>query len=71
MFEEKTLEMQLGGRTLKASTGKFARQAAGAVMLQYGETMLLCTAARSKKPREGANFFPLTVDFVEKYFGLS
>lgn len=68
MFEEKTLEMQLGGRTLKASTGKFARQAAGAVMLQYGETMLLCTAARSKGPREGANFFPLTVDFVEKYY---
>jgi len=68
MFEEKTLEMQLGGRTLKASTGKFARQAAGAVMLQYGETVLLCTAARSKGPRAGANFFPLTVDFVEKYY---
>lgn len=68
MFQEKTLEMQLGGRTLKASTGKFARQAAGAVMLQYGDTMLLCTAARSKGPREGANFFPLTVDFIEKYY---
>ena len=68
MFQEKTLEMQLGGRTLKASTGKFARQAAGAVMVEYGETVLLCTAARSKGPREGANFFPLTVDFVEKYY---
>lgn len=68
MFEEKTLEMQLGGRTFKASTGKIARQAAGAVMIEYGETVLLCTAARSKGPREGANFFPLTVDFVEKYY---
>ncbi len=70
MFQEKTLEMQLGGRTLKASTGKFARQAAGAVMLQYGDTALLCTAARSKGPREGANFFPLTVDFIEKYYAV-
>jgi len=68
MFNEKVLEMELGGRTLKLSTGKYARQASGAVMVEYGDTTLLTTATRSKKPREGATFFPLTVDFLEKYY---
>lgn len=68
MFDEKILEFEIGGRTLTVSTGKVARQASGAVMLQYGETVLLATATRSKKPREGANFFPLTVDYQEKFY---
>ncbi len=68
MFEEKKMEMEIGGRTLKISTGKIARQAHGAVMLQYGETVLLATAVRSQEPKKGINFFPLTVDFIEKYY---
>ena len=68
MFQEKKLEMELAGKTLKLSTGKYARQAHGAVMVQYGDTTILATAVRSKAPRVGANFFPLTVDFVEKYY---
>jgi polyribonucleotide nucleotidyltransferase len=68
MFEEKILEMELAGRTLKISSGKIARQAHGSVLIQYGDTVLLTTATRSKGPREGADFFPLTVDFIEKYY---
>ena len=68
MFDEKILEMELAGRTLKVSTGKIARQAHGSVVVQYGDTVLLATATRSKGPRVGADFFPLTVDFVEKYY---
>ncbi len=68
MFDEKTLEMEIGGRTLKISTGKIARQSCGAVMIQYGETILLSTVNRSKEGRKGADFFPLTVDFLEKYY---
>ncbi len=68
MFEEKILEMELAGKTLKVSSGKIARQAHGSVLIQYGDTVLLTTATRSKAPREGADFFPLTVDFIEKYY---
>lgn len=68
MFDEKTLEMELGGRTLKISTGKIARQSCGAVMIQYGETILLSTVNRSKEGRKGTDFFPLTVDYLEKYY---
>ncbi|MGX6590657.1 polyribonucleotide nucleotidyltransferase [Cetobacterium ceti] len=68
MFNEKTLSMEIGGRTLTVSTGKIARQSNGAVMLQYGDTMVLTTVNRSKEPRVGVDFFPLTVDFVEKYY---
>ncbi|WP_426709975.1 polyribonucleotide nucleotidyltransferase [Cetobacterium sp. SF1] len=68
MFDEKSLTMELGGRTLKVSTGKIARQSNGAIMMQYGDTVLLTTVNRSKAPREGVDFFPLTVDYVEKYY---
>src|SRR3712207_3782843 len=68
MFDEKTLEMELAGRTLKVSTGKIARQSCGAVMIQYGDTVLLSTVNRSKEPRKGADFFPLTVDYIEKFY---
>ncbi|MCK5779477.1 MAG: polyribonucleotide nucleotidyltransferase, partial [Psychrilyobacter sp.] len=68
MFNEKNMELEIGGKVLKLSTGKLARQAGGAVLLECGGTALLVTATRSKGPRKGADFFPLTVDFVEKYY---
>jgi polyribonucleotide nucleotidyltransferase len=59
------VEMQLGGRTLSIETGRFAKQADGAVVVQYGDTVVLGTAI-SGPPREGVDFFPLTVDYREK-----
>ncbi|MDJ0851258.1 MAG: polyribonucleotide nucleotidyltransferase [Myxococcota bacterium] len=64
-FEPETVSMQLGGRELTFETGRLAKQAAGAVVVTYGETSVLVTATRAK-PREGIDFFPLVVDFVEK-----
>src|SRR6188472_3809911 len=49
-------------------TGKLAEQADGAVVLRYGDTVVLATAVASKEPREGADFFPLTVDYEEKMY---
>ena len=59
------VELALGGRTLSIETGKLAKQADGAVLVQFGETVVLGTAVRAK-PREGIDFFPLTVDYREK-----
>ncbi|MCC7408274.1 MAG: polyribonucleotide nucleotidyltransferase [Phycisphaeraceae bacterium] len=59
------VEMELGGRTLSIETGKLAKQADGAVVVRHGETMVLGTAVRAA-PREGLDFFPLTVDYREK-----
>ena len=61
-------EMEIGGRVLAFDHGRVANQAAGAITVQYGETMLLATAAASKKPRPGADFLPLTVDVAEKSY---
>ncbi len=60
------VEMQLGGRTLSIETGRMAKQADGSVTVQFGETIVLGTAI-SGPPREGTDFFPLTVDYREKY----
>ena len=60
--------MELAGRTLTFSTGKIARQSCGAVMVQYGDTVLLSTVNRSKEPRKENDFFPLTVDYIEKFY---
>ena len=68
MFNETKLELEIGGRTLSLSTGKFARQSNGAVMIQYGDTVMLCTVNRSKEGRAGSDFFPLTVDYIEKFY---
>lgn len=68
MFDEKTLEIELAGRSLKVSTGKIARQSCGAIMIQYGDTVLLSTVNRSKEARKGVDFFPLTVDYIEKFY---
>ena len=61
-------EMEIGGRVLSFEHGKVANQAAGAITIQYGDTMLLATAAASKNPRPGADFLPLTVDVAEKSY---
>lgn len=68
MFDEKTYEFQVGTQTIKLSTGKVARQAGGSVMIQAGGTMLLVTATRSKDVKDGQDFFPLTVDYIEKFY---
>ncbi|MFP4642455.1 MAG: polyribonucleotide nucleotidyltransferase, partial [Dehalococcoidia bacterium] len=63
-----TLETEVGGRSLSIETGKLAGQAAGAVTVRHGETVVLVTACVSDKPREGADFLPLTVDFEERLY---
>ncbi len=68
MFDEKTYEFQVGTQTIKLSTGKVARQAGGSVMIQAGGTVLLVTATRSKDVKDGQDFFPLTVDYIEKFY---
>ena len=68
MFDERKVQMELAGRTLTFSTGKIARQSCGAVMVQYGDTVLLSTVNRSKEPRKENGFFPLTVDYIEKFY---
>lgn len=68
MFDERKVQMELAGRTLTFSTGKIARQSCGAVMVQYGDTVLLSTVNRSKEPRKENDFFPLTVDYIEKFY---
>ncbi len=65
---KKTFSMELGGRTLSVDTGRVAAQANGAVLMHYGDTVVLSTATASDKPREGIDFFPLSVDFEEKMY---
>jgi polyribonucleotide nucleotidyltransferase len=57
------------GRTLSIETGKLARQADGSILLRMGKAAMLATVVSAKKPREGANFFPLSVDYQEKFAG--
>jgi polyribonucleotide nucleotidyltransferase len=61
-------EIEINGRTLTIETGRVARQAHGAVTVQYGDTMVLATAVSSYEPKEGADFFPLTVDYRESAY---
>ncbi|MBC8184969.1 polyribonucleotide nucleotidyltransferase [candidate division KSB1 bacterium] len=61
-------EMTLGQKTLSIETGKMAKQASGAVVVQYGDTVILATAGASKKPRKDLGFFPLTVEYREKAY---
>ncbi len=60
----------LGGKTLILETGKVAKQASGAVLVRYGDTALLATATVSAEPREGIDFFPLTVDYEERLYAV-
>ena len=68
MFDERTYGFTLGTQQVKLSTGKIARQAGGSVIVQCGGTVLLVTATRSKDVKEGQDFFPLTVDYIEKFY---
>ena len=72
MFFEnyKVYETTLAGRPLKLETGKMAQLANAAVLASYGETVVLCTVTASDKPREGIDFFPLSVDFEEKMYSV-
>ena len=62
--------MQLGGRTLTIEAGKIAKQANGSVMVRYGDTAVVVAVTGTKVPREGVDFFPLTVDFEEKMYAV-
>jgi polyribonucleotide nucleotidyltransferase len=68
MFNTKTVTIELGGSTLTLETGKVARQADGAVIATLGETVVLCAVTAAKSVKEGQDFFPLTVNYQEKYF---
>ena len=67
---EKTYTMDLAGSQLKVTIGKVAEQANGACLVQYGDTVVLVTATASSKPREGIDFFPLSVDYEEKMYAV-
>lgn len=62
--------IDIGGRTLTMETGRIAKQASGAVFVTYGDTVVLATATASKEPREGIDFFPLTVDYEERLYAV-
>ena len=66
----KKFEMELAGRTLRVDVDRVAKQANGAVLMHYGDTTVLCTATASDKPREGIDFFPLSVEFEEKLYSV-
>ena len=68
MFNVTRKDTMWGDRPLVLETGKIARQADGAVMATYGQTTVLCTVVAQKSAREGADFFPLTVNYEEKAF---
>ena len=68
MFNHHKVEIEWGGRPLILETGKIARQADGAVLATYGETVVLATAVSAKEPKPGFDFFPLTVNYQEKTF---
>lgn len=66
----KTFETVLAGRPLIIETGKMAQLAGGSCLIRYGETEVLCTATMADKPREGVDFFPLSVDYEEKLYAV-
>ncbi|MBN9145844.1 MULTISPECIES: polyribonucleotide nucleotidyltransferase [unclassified Novosphingobium] len=67
MFDVKTVSLEWGGKTLTLETGRIARQADGAVLATYGETVVLCAVTAAKSVKEGQDFFPLTVHYQEKF----
>ena len=66
----KTYEMELAGRTLKVDIDRVGKQANGCAFMHYGDTTVLCTATASEKPREGIDFFPLSVEYEEKMYAV-
>jgi polyribonucleotide nucleotidyltransferase len=69
-MEVHTAELLVGGRVMTLETGRLAKQASGAVFVRYGDTAVLVTATASRQPREGLDFFPLTVDFEERMYAV-
>ncbi|MFA7533339.1 MAG: polyribonucleotide nucleotidyltransferase, partial [Tissierellaceae bacterium] len=67
---EKKFHYSLAGKEINVSIGKVAEQAGGACLVQYGDTVVLATATASKEPREGIDFFPLSVDYEEKLYAV-
>ena len=71
MFEDyKVFKTELAGRPLVVETGKMAQLAGGSCLIRYGETEVLCTATMADKPREGVDFFPMSIDFEEKLYSV-
>ncbi len=66
----KSFSMELGGRKLTVDVGRVGAQAGGCAFMHYGDTTVLCTATASEKPREGIDFFPLSVEYEEKYYSV-
>ena len=66
----KSFSMELAGRTLTVDIGRVAKQANGAAFMHYGDTTVLSTATASDKPREGIDFFPLSVEYEEKMYAV-
>src|SRR5690606_37255454 len=66
----RTFQTEVGGRPLIIGTGKLAKQANGAVLVRYGDTVVLVTAVMSKEPRQGIDFFPLLVDYEERMYAI-
>ena len=66
----KIYETELAGRKLTIETGKFANQANGSVTIRYGETVVMTNVTASKEPKEGVDFFPLSVDYEEKLYAV-
>ena len=67
-MKEQIATIEIRGKELSFKTGKMARQADGSVVAQYGDTVVLATAVSNKTPREGLDFFPLTIDYLEKTY---
>ena len=68
MIEPRSVTREIAGRTLTLETGKLAKQASAAIVVRYGDTVVLVTAVNSAAPREGADFLPLTVDYEERMY---
>ncbi|MBL6665070.1 MAG: polyribonucleotide nucleotidyltransferase [Rickettsiales bacterium] len=68
MFNVVKKEIELNGKTLSLETGKVARQAGGSVVARHGDTVVLCAVTVASKAAEGADFFPLTVNYLEKFY---
>lgn len=67
---QKPFQWEFAGRPLVVETGKLAQLASGECMIRYGETAVHCVATISDKPREGVDFFPLSVDYEEKLYAV-
>lgn len=70
MFEHKIFKMDLAGREFSVEIGKIAELASGSAILRYGDTMVMVNVSKSAKPRDGIDFFPLSVDYEEKLYSV-